>query len=178
MAQSSTCEMISLYPSQPATPVSSSARLGSLSSSWASCSGMLLAALDQTVVGTAMPRIVAALGGTNITWVVTSYLLASTVTMPIIGKLSDIYGRRIFFMGGMVIFLHRLGALGHQPEYGAVGLYRGIQGLGAGALMPIALAIIGDIFQPAERGKWQGLFMARLWPFGHRGAAARRRHHR
>src|SRR5215475_6260044 len=67
--------------------------------------GMLLAALDQTIVGTAMPRIVTELGGANITWVVTSYLLASTCTVPIIGKLSDIYGRKPFFIGGMVVFL-------------------------------------------------------------------------
>ena len=139
---------------------------------------MLLAALDQTVVGTAMPRIVTALGGTNITWVVTSYLLASTVSIPIIGKLSDIYGRRIFFMGGMVIFLLGSALSGTSQNMEQLVLYRGIQGLGAGALMPIALAVIGDIFEPAERAKWQGLFVARLWALGHRGTAHRRRHHR
>src|SRR5215472_13113365 len=103
--------------------------------------GMLLAALDQTVVGTAMPRIVTALGGTNITWVVTSYLLASTVSIPIIGKLSDIYGRRIFFLGGMIIFLLGSALSGTSQNMAQLVLYRGIQGLGAGALMPIALAI-------------------------------------
>ena len=122
--------------------------------------GMLLAALDQTVVGTAMPRIVTALGGTNITWVVTSYLLASTVSIPIIGKLSDIYGRRIFFMGGMVTFLLGSALSGTSQNMGQLVIYRGIQGLGAGALMPIALAVIGDIFEPAQRAKWQGLFVA------------------
>jgi EmrB/QacA subfamily drug resistance transporter len=122
--------------------------------------GMLLAALDQTIVGTAMPRIVTELGGANITWVVTSYLLASTVMVPIIGKLSDIYGRRVFFMGGMVIFLLGSALSGTSQNMGQLVIYRGIQGLGAGALMPIALAIIGDLFPPAERGKWQGLFVA------------------
>ena len=121
---------------------------------------MLLAALDQTVVGTAMPRIVTALGGTNITWVVTSYLLASTVSIPIIGKLSDIYGRRIFFLGGMVTFLLGSALSGTSQNMAQLVLYRGIQGLGAGALMPIALAVIGDLFEPAERAKWQGLFIA------------------
>jgi EmrB/QacA subfamily drug resistance transporter len=122
--------------------------------------GMLLAALDQTVVGTAMPRIVTQLGGTNVTWVVTSYLLASTVTVPIIGKLSDLYGRRIFFLGGMVIFLIGSALSGTSQNMAELVIYRGVQGLGAGALMPIALAVIGDIFPPAERGKWQGLFVA------------------
>jgi EmrB/QacA subfamily drug resistance transporter len=122
--------------------------------------GMLLAALDQTVVGTAMPKVVAQLGGTNITWVYTSYLLASTVGVPIYGKLSDIYGRRIFFMGGMVIFLIGSALSGTSQNMTQLIIYRGIQGLGAGALMPIAQAIIGDIFPPSERGKWQGIFIA------------------
>jgi EmrB/QacA subfamily drug resistance transporter len=122
--------------------------------------GMLLAALDQTVVGTAMPKVVAQLGGTNLVWVYTSYLLASTVGVPIYGKLSDIYGRRIFFMGGMIIFLLGSALSGTSQNMTQLIIYRGIQGLGAGALMPIAQAIIGDIFPPSERGKWQGLFIA------------------
>ncbi|HKD77125.1 MAG TPA: MDR family MFS transporter, partial [Ktedonobacterales bacterium] len=122
--------------------------------------GMLLAALDQTIVGTAMPRIITELGGTNVTWVVTSYLLASTVSVPIIGKLSDLYGRRVFFIGGMVIFLLGSALSGTSQNMAQLVIYRGIQGLGAGALFPIALSIIGDIFPPAERGKWQGLFVA------------------
>jgi EmrB/QacA subfamily drug resistance transporter len=122
--------------------------------------GMLLAALDQTVVGTAMPRIVTQLGGVNYTWVITSYLLASTCTVPIIGKLSDIYGRKLFFIGGMVIFLIGSALSGTAQDMVQLVIYRGVQGLGAGALMPIALAFIGDIFPPAERGKWQGLFTA------------------
>lgn len=122
--------------------------------------GMLLAALDQTVVGTAMPHVIAELGGQNISWVYTSYLLASTVGVPIYGKLSDIYGRRIFFIGGMVMFLLGSALSGASQDMTQLIIFRGIQGLGAGALMPIAQAIIADIFPPAERGKWQGLFMA------------------
>jgi EmrB/QacA subfamily drug resistance transporter len=122
--------------------------------------GMLLAALDQTVVGTAMPRVIADLGGQNIVWVYTAYLLASTVGVPIYGKLSDIYGRRIFFMGGMIFFLLGSALSGTSQNMTQLIIYRGIQGLGAGALMPIAQAIIGDIFPPSERGKWQGLFIA------------------
>ncbi|MFL5589171.1 MAG: MDR family MFS transporter [Ktedonobacteraceae bacterium] len=123
--------------------------------------GMLLAALDQTIVGTALPRIVANLGGLeHYAWVVTAYLLASTVSVPIYGKLSDIYGRRLFFMAGMVIFLAGSALAGTSQNMTELIIYRGIQGLGAGAMMPIALAIIGDIFPPAERGKWQGLFVA------------------
>src|SRR5437660_6461341 len=123
--------------------------------------GMLLAGLDQTVVGTALPRIVASLGGRDhYAWVVTAYLLASTVSIPIWGKLSDIYGRRTFFILGMVIFLVGSALAGTSQSMTQLILYRGIQGLGAGAMMPIAMAIIGDVFPPAERGKWQGLIVA------------------
>ena len=123
--------------------------------------GMLLAALDQTIVGTALPRIVADLGGLDhYAWVVTAYLLASTVSIPIWGKLSDIYGRRTFFILGMVIFLIGSALAGTSQNMTQLIIYRGIQGVGAGAMMPIALAIIGDIFPPAERGKWQGLIVA------------------
>src|SRR6266567_7195172 len=123
--------------------------------------GMLLAALDQTIVGTALPHIVANLGGLDhYAWVVTAYLLASTVSIPIYGKLSDIYGRRPFFIGGMIIFLAGSALAGTSQNMTQLILYRGIQGLGAGAMMPIAMAIIGDVFPPAERGKWQGLIVA------------------
>ncbi len=123
--------------------------------------GMLLASLDQTIVGTALPRIVAELGGLDhYAWVVTAYLLASTVSIPIYGKLSDIYGRRPFFIGGMIIFLAGSALAGTSQNMTQLILYRGIQGLGAGAMMPIAMAIIGDVFPPAERGKWQGLIVA------------------
>jgi EmrB/QacA subfamily drug resistance transporter len=123
--------------------------------------GMLLSALDQTVVGTALPRIVTQLGGFNeYAWVVTAYLLASTVSIPLYGKLSDLYGRRIFFIGSMIIFLAGSALSGTSQNMTELIIYRGVQGLGAGGMMPIAQAIIGDIFPPAERGKWQGLIIA------------------
>ena len=103
--------------------------------------GMLLASLDQTIVGTALPHIVANLGGLDhYAWVVTAYLLASTVSVPIYGKLSDIYGRRLFFITGMVIFLVGSALAGTSQNMTQLIIYRGIQGLGAGAMMPIALA--------------------------------------
>src|SRR5579863_7821557 len=123
--------------------------------------GMLLAALDQTIVGTALPRIVADLGGLDhYAWVATGYLLASTVSIPLYGKLSDIYGRRVFFISGMVLFLIGSALSGTSQDMTQLIIYRTIQGLGAGALMPLAIAIIGDIFPPSERGKWQGLITA------------------
>lgn len=123
--------------------------------------GMLLAALDQTIVGTAMPRVIADLNGLeHYAWVFTAYMLASTVTVPIYGKLSDIYGRRPFFIGGMLIFLLGSALSGLAESMTQLIIFRAIQGLGAGAMMPIAIALIGDIFPPAERAKWQGLIMA------------------
>lgn len=123
--------------------------------------GMLLAALDQTIVGTAMPRIIADLHGMqHYAWVFTSYMLASTVSIPIYGKLSDIYGRRIFFIGGMVIFLLGSALSGMSQTMTQLIIFRGLQGLGGGAMLPLAIAIIGDVIPPAERGKWQGLTSA------------------
>ena len=123
--------------------------------------GMLLAAIDQTVVGTAMPRIIADLHGLReYAWVTTSYMLASTVMVPLYGKLSDIYGRKPFYLLGMGLFLLGSALSGTSQNMTELILYRGIQGLGAGAIMPIVLSIIGDVFPPSERGKWQGLLMA------------------
>ncbi|OLE20872.1 MAG: hypothetical protein AUG49_23365 [Catenulispora sp. 13_1_20CM_3_70_7] len=123
--------------------------------------GMLLAALDQTIVGTAMPRLIAQLNGLeHYAWVATAYLLASTVMVPIYGKLSDIYGRKPFFLLGLLLFLLGSALSGASQTMTQLIVFRAIQGLGAGAMMPIVQAIIGDIFPPAERGKWQGLLMA------------------
>ena len=123
--------------------------------------GLFLVALDQTIVGTALPRIVTDLGGNDLyTWVVTIYLLTSTITVPFYGKLSDIYGRKPMLMIGITLFLAGSVLSGLSQEMWQLILFRGIQGLGAGALFPIALAVIGDLFTPAERGKYQGLFGA------------------
>ncbi len=121
-----------------------------------------LSALDQTIVGVALPRIVGELGGTNelYTWVITSYLLTATITGVFYGKLSDIYGRRLMLLFGVSVFLlgSFLSALSWSME--SLILFRGIQGVGAGAIFPISLAIIADLFTPRERGRYQGLFGA------------------
>ncbi len=120
--------------------------------------GMLLAALDQTIVSTAMPKVVAHLGGFELySWVFTAYMLTSTITVPIYGKLSDLYGRKVFFMFGMVVFMVGSVLSGGAATMTQLIIYRGVQGIGAGALMPVALAVIGDLFPPGRRGKVQGL---------------------
>jgi EmrB/QacA subfamily drug resistance transporter len=123
--------------------------------------GIFLAALDQTVVGTALPRIVTDLKGNELyTWVITAYLLTSTISGPLYGKISDLFGRRPVFLFGIAVFM--LGSLlsGFSQSMPWLIVARGVQGLGAGALFPIALAVIGDIFSPSERGRYQGLFGA------------------
>ena len=123
--------------------------------------GLFLSALDQTIVGTALPTVVTDLGGNELyTWVVTIYLLTSTITGPIYGKLSDQFGRRNLLMIGIGLFLAGSALSGLSQDMFQLILFRGIQGLGAGALFPISLAVIGDLFTPAERGKYQGLFGA------------------
>mgnify|MGYP003338317054 CR=1 FL=1 len=122
---------------------------------------LFLGALDQTIVGTALPRIITELNGANLyTWVVTIYLLASTVTVPIYGKLSDMYGRKPLLLAGVGLFLAGSALAGLSQNIEQLIIFRGIQGLGAGALFPIALATIGDLFSPQERGRYQGLFGA------------------
>ena len=123
--------------------------------------GMLLAALDQTVVGTAMPRIIADLNGlSHYAWVGTAYLLASTATMPIWGKLSDAYGRKRFYITGMVIFVTGSALCGQSQTMTELIFFRALQGVGAGAMMPISMAIVGDLFPPAQRAKWTGVLMS------------------
>jgi EmrB/QacA subfamily drug resistance transporter len=124
-------------------------------------SGMLLAALDQTIVSTALPRIVGDLNGLKeLSWVVTAYLLASTITVPISGKLSDIYGRKKLFLLGIGIFVVGSMISGLSQSMTQLIIFRAIQGVGAGLLMSNAFAVIGDLFTPAERGRWQGLIGA------------------
>ena len=128
--------------------------------------GMLLGSLDQTIVGTAMPKIVADLNGLQrYTWVITGYLVASTTMMPIFGKVSDIFGRKWLYMLGIVVFLGGSMLSGIAQSMEQLIAFRVLQGAGAGMMLPIAQAIIGDIFTPAERGKYQGLLGAVFgWP--------------
>jgi EmrB/QacA subfamily drug resistance transporter len=130
---------------------------------------ILLAALDQTIVGTAEPRIIAQLSGFDrYPWVSTAYLLTSTLAVPIFAKLSDMYGRKWFFLGGSTMFVLTsalCGAAGKMNFLGIDGMnqlivFRGLQGIGAGMMMGLAFTIIGDVFSPAERGKYQGFFAA------------------
>jgi EmrB/QacA subfamily drug resistance transporter len=123
--------------------------------------GMLLAALDQTIVGTALPTIVGELGGINhYSWVVTAYLLASTASTPLYGKVSDLVGRRQVFLFAIVTFLVGSVLAGLSQNMTELILFRGIQGLGAGGLMTLAFTIISDAVSPRERGRYQGLFGA------------------
>lgn len=119
---------------------------------------VFLSMLDQTIVGTAMPHIVAELQGFDrITWVTTAYLLTSTVPIPIYGKLSDIFGRKRVILFGIVVFLAGSALSGAAQTMNQLIAFRALQGLGAGALQPIAVAVVGDLFPPRERGKWQGV---------------------
>jgi EmrB/QacA subfamily drug resistance transporter len=119
--------------------------------------GMFLAALDQTIVATALPKIVTDLhGAQHLSWVVTAYLLTSTVTVPLYGKLSDLVGRRPLFIFSIVVFLGGSVLSGLAQNMTQLIVFRGIQGLGAGGIIPLALIVIGDLFSPRERGRYQG----------------------
>jgi EmrB/QacA subfamily drug resistance transporter len=123
----------------------------------------LLAALDQSIVSTALPRIVGDLGGfTDLSWVVSAYLLASTVTIPLYGKLSDLYGRRLLFAIAISVFLLGSVLCGLAASMGQLIAFRAVQGLGAGGLIPLAQAAIGDLYSPRERGRYQG-YVASMW---------------
>jgi EmrB/QacA subfamily drug resistance transporter len=123
--------------------------------------GMFLAALDQTIVSTALPTIVGDLhGGSHLTWVVTAYLLSSTVSTPLWGKLGDLYGRKQFFLASIVIFLIGSALSGLSQSMIELIAFRALQGLGGGGLMVGAQTIVGDIVSPRDRGRYMGLFMA------------------
>ncbi|GGT29421.1 MDR family MFS transporter [Streptomyces atratus] len=123
--------------------------------------GMLLAALDQTIVSTALPTIVSDLGGLeHLSWVVTAYLLASTAATPLWGKLGDQYGRKKLFQTAIVIFLIGSALCGVAQNMPQLIGFRALQGLGGGGLIVLSMAIVGDIVAPRERGKYQGLFGA------------------
>jgi EmrB/QacA subfamily drug resistance transporter len=123
--------------------------------------GMLLAALDQTIVSTALPTIVSELGGLDhLSWVVTAYLLAATAATPLWGKLGDQYGRKKLFQAAIIIFLIGSALCGVAQNMPQLIGFRALQGLGGGGLMVLSMAIVGDLVTPRERGKYQGLFGA------------------
>lgn len=122
---------------------------------------MFLSSLDQTIVGTALPQIIADLKGfEHYTWVATAYLLTSTAMVPIVGRLTDMYGRKWFYIVGIVIFLVGSALCGLSHSMTQLILFRGLQGIGAGVMMANAFIVIGDLFPPSERGKYVGLTMA------------------
>jgi len=123
--------------------------------------GMLIASLDQTVVATALPTIVSDLGGLNqLSWVVTGYLLASTASTLLWGKLGDLYGRKRLFQAALVLFLIGSALCGISQNMAELILFRALQGLGGGGLIVLSQAIIGDVVSPRERGRYQGVFGA------------------
>jgi EmrB/QacA subfamily drug resistance transporter len=123
--------------------------------------GVLLAALDQSIVGTALPRIVSELGGLDkLAWVVTAYLLTATASTPLWGKISDLYGRRHIFQAAILVFLAGSVLCGLSQNLPQLIAFRALQGIGGGGLMSLAFSIIGDIIPPRERGRYQGYFGA------------------
>lgn len=125
--------------------------------------GMFLAAMEMTIIGTAMPTVISALGGLNhYSWVFSAYLITSTVTVPVWGKISDLYGRRLPYQIGVALFLIGSMLCGMAGSMTQLIVYRAIQGVGAGALMPLAMTIIGDIYTLRERARMQAVFSA-VW---------------
>jgi EmrB/QacA subfamily drug resistance transporter len=123
--------------------------------------GMFFSAMEQTVVGTAMPTIIGDLNGFSIfAWVTTAYLITSTTVVPIVGKLSDLYGRRLLYLIGMLIFIVGSFLCATASTMEQLILYRGVQGIGGGMIMPLSQTIVGDIFTAEQRAKWQGVFGA------------------
>jgi len=120
--------------------------------------GLFTAAMDMTVVSTSLPRIVASLGGLGLfPWVFTSFMITSTTAIPIVGKLTDLYGRKPFYIAGVAILLLGSVLSGSSQSMEQLIAFRAVQGLGAGMIIGIAFAVVGDVFPPAERGKWSGL---------------------
>ena len=125
--------------------------------------GMAIAALEATVVGTAMPTVIASLGGMDhYSWVFSAYLVTSTVTVPVWGKLSDLYGRRLLYQIGIGVFLLGTALSGFAGTMTQLIAFRAVQGLGAGALVPLGMTIIGDTFTLKERAKMQALFSGEI----------------
>lgn len=123
--------------------------------------GMFFSALEQTIVGTAMPTIIGELNGFSIfAWVTTAYLITSTTVVPIVGKLSDLYGRRFLYLLGTIIFIIGSGLCATADSMEQLVYYRGLQGIGGGMIMPLSQTIVGDIFSAEQRAKWQGVFGA------------------
>src|SRR5260370_23396794 len=124
---------------------------------------LLLAALDQTIVATALPTIVSELGGlSRLAWVTSAFLLAQTVVTPIYGKLGDLYGRKRILQSAIVLFLAGSALCGQAHSMTELIAFRAVQGLGAGGLIVLIQAVIGDVVPPRERGRYQGLFGAGL----------------
>ncbi|MFZ0149065.1 MAG: MDR family MFS transporter, partial [Xanthobacteraceae bacterium] len=122
---------------------------------------MLLASLDQTIVSTALPTIVGELGGlAHLSWIVTAYLLTTTIVTPLYGKLGDQFGRKIVLQSAILLFLVGSALCGLSASMGQLIAFRALQGLGGGGLMVVTMAVIGDIFSPRERGRYQGIFGA------------------
>lgn len=120
---------------------------------------LLLEALDQTIVGNAMPRIIAELHGLDrYTWVVTAYVLASMTMVPIVGKLSDQFGRKWFLLGGTALFLAGSLLAGASQTMDLLILFRALQGLGAGIGMALVATVFGDLFAPEARARWGSVF--------------------
>ena len=122
---------------------------------------MMLAMLSSTIVSTAMPRIATELQGlSHLSWIFTAYMLTSTVSVPVVGKLSDLFGRRVVYLVAIAVFVGASVAAGFSQNMTQLIICRGVQGIGGGALMVNTIAMIGDLFPPAERGRWQGVIGA------------------
>ncbi|MEU8844153.1 MFS transporter [Streptomyces roseus] len=162
MAQDVTTDPAEPVPDPPSSgPAAEHATRDVLVSIGALLLGLLIAALDQTIVSTALPTIVSELGGMeHLSWVVTAYMLAATAATPLWGKLGDQYGRKKLFQGAIVLFLIGSALCGLAQDMPQLIGFRALQGLGGGGLIVLSMAIVGDIVPPRERGKYQGLFGA------------------